>query len=184
MRAVHRAAGVSRRTWRAAVVLFLVVFLGGMGLTGANAWWSQQGSVQTTVTTGTWGPDPSPIPTPAPTPTPEPTEPTTPPAPWDWGLTLSEGDKVKGEGVVILAWTPPTAGRVVVEVDGAARVEMLKGKDQAEVTLGRGPGCYPLTISAVSADGTPQLLSGAVTFHPGGGQHGTFTFTDKVPLCR
>ena len=50
----HSTGGVTRRTWRAAVVLFLVVFLGGLGLTGASALWSQQGAVQTTVTTGSW----------------------------------------------------------------------------------------------------------------------------------
>lgn len=46
--------GVRRRTRRAAVVLFLVVFLGGLGLSGASAVWSQQGAVQATVTTGSW----------------------------------------------------------------------------------------------------------------------------------
>ncbi|MEO9247773.1 hypothetical protein ABDK96_08785 [Citricoccus nitrophenolicus] len=50
----HSTKGVSRRTWRAAVVLFLVVFLGGLGLTSASALWSQQGTVQATVTTGSW----------------------------------------------------------------------------------------------------------------------------------
>ncbi|MEV4901938.1 hypothetical protein AB0K08_11410 [Citricoccus sp. NPDC055426] len=175
MSAGHSTGRVSRRSWRAAVVLFLVVFLGGLGVVSANALWSQQGSVQATVTTGTWGPDPSPTPTP----TPQPTEPVTPPAPWDWGLTLLEGDKVKGEGVVILAWTPPAEGRVTVTVDGAARVNMLS-KNRAEVVLGRGPGCYPLTISAA---GTSQRLSGTVTFHPGGGRHGTFTFTEGAALC-
>lgn len=55
----HSTGGVSRRTWRAAVVLFLVVFLGGLGLTGASALWSQQGTVQATVTTGTWSDGPT-----------------------------------------------------------------------------------------------------------------------------
>ncbi|MFC0249967.1 hypothetical protein ACFFIO_15775 [Citricoccus parietis] len=50
----HSTGGVSRRTWRTAVVLFLVVFLGGLGLTGASALWSQQGTVQATVSTGSW----------------------------------------------------------------------------------------------------------------------------------
>jgi hypothetical protein len=46
-----------RRTWRTAVVVFLTVFLGGLGLAGAAALWSQSGAVSATVTTGTWGPD-------------------------------------------------------------------------------------------------------------------------------
>lgn len=158
MSADYRTGGVSRRTLRAAVVVFLVVFLGGLGTAGASALWSQHGSVQTTVTTGTWG------------------------QPWKWDLTLLEGDKVKGEGVVVLAWTPPAEGDVVVTVDGAARVDMLS-RDRAEVVLGRGPGCYPLTISAVSATGAQQRLSGAVTFHPGGGRHGTFTFSEDAARC-
>ncbi|GAA1672306.1 hypothetical protein GCM10010977_17580 [Citricoccus zhacaiensis] len=45
---------VSRRTWRASVAVFLVVFLGGLGVSGASALWSQQASAKTTVATGTW----------------------------------------------------------------------------------------------------------------------------------
>lgn len=56
MSADHRTGRLSRDTWRAAVVLFLVVVLGGIGVVSANALWSQQGTVQATVTTGTWGP--------------------------------------------------------------------------------------------------------------------------------
>ena len=52
----HCTGGVSLRTWRAAVVLFLVIFL---GLTGASALWSQQGTVQATVATGTWSDGPT-----------------------------------------------------------------------------------------------------------------------------
>lgn len=45
----------ARRRWRAAVVLFLVVVLGGAGVVTANALWSQSGTLQATVTTGSWG---------------------------------------------------------------------------------------------------------------------------------
>lgn len=43
-----------RRIWRAAVVVFLTVFLGGLGVSGAAALWSHSGTVAATVTTGTW----------------------------------------------------------------------------------------------------------------------------------
>lgn len=46
--------GIGPRTWRAALVVFLVVFLGGMGLTGASALWSQQGTAVSRVATGHW----------------------------------------------------------------------------------------------------------------------------------
>ncbi|QCU76998.1 hypothetical protein E7744_01230 [Citricoccus sp. SGAir0253] len=49
-------AGVPPRTWRAAVVLFLAVLLGGTGLSGAHALWSARGAVTATVATGTWAP--------------------------------------------------------------------------------------------------------------------------------
>ena len=42
------------RTWRAAVVLFLTVLLGGLGLSGAQALWSQTGNVTAQVSTGRW----------------------------------------------------------------------------------------------------------------------------------
>lgn len=42
------------RTLRAAFILFLTVFLGGLGLTGANALWAQSGAVTAQVSTGKW----------------------------------------------------------------------------------------------------------------------------------
>lgn len=53
----HAAAGSARpghRTWRAALILFLTILLGGLGLTGANALWAQSGAVTAQVSTGKW----------------------------------------------------------------------------------------------------------------------------------
>jgi hypothetical protein len=46
--------GISRRTWRTALIVFLVVLLGGSGVSGAYALWSKQSNVTATVKTGTW----------------------------------------------------------------------------------------------------------------------------------
>jgi hypothetical protein len=40
--------------WRIFLTAFLVVFLGGMGVSGAAALWSQSGVIKARVTTGTW----------------------------------------------------------------------------------------------------------------------------------
>lgn len=50
----ERTGGPSRRTWRAAVVVFLVVFLGGLGVSGSNALRSQSAHVTAPVATGIW----------------------------------------------------------------------------------------------------------------------------------
>jgi hypothetical protein len=47
-------SGISPRTWRAAVIVFLTVLLTGTGLTGAAALWSVQGTVTTQVKTAFW----------------------------------------------------------------------------------------------------------------------------------
>lgn len=52
--ASSRATRPGLKTWRAAIVVFLTVLLGGLGLTAANALWSQSGSVTTQVSTGEW----------------------------------------------------------------------------------------------------------------------------------
>lgn len=49
-----RSTKLSPRTWRAAVVVFLSVLLGGLGLSGAAALWSQQSTATVSVGTGTW----------------------------------------------------------------------------------------------------------------------------------
>lgn len=57
MTTTHVAAGSARpghRTWRAALILFLTILLGGLGLTGANALWAQSGAVTAQVSTGKW----------------------------------------------------------------------------------------------------------------------------------
>lgn len=91
MSAGHRPRGVPRRTWRAAVVLFLVVFLGGLGVTGASALWSGHGTVQAKVTTGTW------------TDTLQPG--------WTWNPAVQVKDSNRGpHHRVVLGWTPPTTG--------------------------------------------------------------------------
>jgi hypothetical protein len=46
--------GISRHTWRAAVIVFLTVLLTGTGLTGAAALWSVQGTATARVETGYW----------------------------------------------------------------------------------------------------------------------------------
>lgn len=46
--------GLGPRTWRAAVVTFLVVFLGGLGVSGASALWSQTATATAGITTGYW----------------------------------------------------------------------------------------------------------------------------------
>lgn len=45
---------LSRRTWHAAIIVFLTVLLGGTGVCGAHALWSKQSIVTTAVQTGTW----------------------------------------------------------------------------------------------------------------------------------
>jgi hypothetical protein len=52
----HTTLGISRRTWRTALIVFLVVLLTGSGVSGASALWSKQATVTTTVSTGTWAP--------------------------------------------------------------------------------------------------------------------------------
>lgn len=46
-----------RRHLRLFLSVFLIVFLGGLGTSGAAALWSQSATVETTVQTGTWGVD-------------------------------------------------------------------------------------------------------------------------------
>lgn len=45
---------MTRSTWRVFMTVFLMVFLGGVGVAGASALWSQQATVQTMVRTGVW----------------------------------------------------------------------------------------------------------------------------------
>lgn len=47
-------AGLGPRTWRAAFIVFLAVFLGGMGVSGASALWSQQATTSAGLSTGHW----------------------------------------------------------------------------------------------------------------------------------
>lgn len=51
---IQTTPGISRRTWRTALIVFLVVFLGGSGVSGAYALWSKQATVTAAVTTGYW----------------------------------------------------------------------------------------------------------------------------------
>lgn len=46
--------GLTARTWRVALIVFLTVLLGGTGLSGAAALWSKQATVTGPVATGTW----------------------------------------------------------------------------------------------------------------------------------
>ncbi|WMY78005.1 hypothetical protein [Citricoccus sp. I39-566] len=86
----HSTRGVPRRTWRAAVVLFLVVFLGGLGLTSAGALWSQQGTVQATVSTGRWTDKPQPG--------------------WSWSPEVTTSvKKVHGRQYLHFDWEAPTS---------------------------------------------------------------------------
>ena len=48
------ASSLGPRTWRVAIVVFLAVFLGGMGLTSASALWSQETTTTTGVAVGHW----------------------------------------------------------------------------------------------------------------------------------
>lgn len=43
-----------RSRWRLFLSVFLVVFLGGVGVSGAAALWSQNGLIKAQITTGTW----------------------------------------------------------------------------------------------------------------------------------
>ena len=45
---------MTRNRLRTFLVVFLTVLLGGLGVSGAAALWSQSGAVKTTVTTGSW----------------------------------------------------------------------------------------------------------------------------------
>lgn len=178
---------MTRSPWRTFLTVFLLVFLGGLGVSGAAALWSMQTNVTAQVATGTWGAQPEPSPTPSPTSTASPSETSSPSAtaapvpsatstPWNWQLTHDSG-KAKGAGVFALGWTPPPGLRVVVEVEGA-QVEMLSGRE-ATVTLGRGPSCYELSIYAEGADGRAHELRKVVTYHPGNGHDGTIDIKDR-----
>jgi hypothetical protein len=45
---------MTRSRWRMFLTVFLVVFMGGLGVTGASALWSLETNVAATVRTGTW----------------------------------------------------------------------------------------------------------------------------------
>ncbi|MCC2594703.1 hypothetical protein LKO27_14970 [Tessaracoccus sp. OS52] len=60
MRRPPTTTALGPRTWRAAVIVFLAVFIGGLMVSGAAALWSQQTTANLTLTTGTWQ-DPTPV---------------------------------------------------------------------------------------------------------------------------
>lgn len=88
---------MSPRSWRAAVVVFLVVFLGGMGLTGASALWSQQSTAAARVATGHW-------------------KATTPgwTVPQQVGIASADYDVLRNTHTAVLTWTPTSAGDRIV----------------------------------------------------------------------
>ncbi|MEW1982396.1 hypothetical protein AB0333_15930 [Citricoccus sp. NPDC079358] len=89
-------AGISRRTWRAAVIVFLTVLLAGTGLTGAAALWSVQGTVSTQVRAGTWN------------------DPLRPGWTWTPKITATKREGGNAHHDIVFDWQPPTqAGSTV-----------------------------------------------------------------------
>lgn len=95
---------MTRSLRRMFMTMFLVVFLGGLGVSGAHALWSQTGKVQATIMTGTWTSGPQ----------------------SDWSHPLSVTADLRdsdwfGNVVVKLAWSPDKAsdtnGRVRYKVN-------------------------------------------------------------------
>jgi hypothetical protein len=158
---------MNRSPWRMFWTVFLMIFVGGLGISSAAALWSMQTSVNVQVATGTWGSSPTPTPTPTTTPTPT-------NQPWQWTsdpalevVQVSKGSPVS----VTLRWAAPagqTVTRYVVEVPGSVNVSVSSGQRQAVVTVSNGNSCYPLRLYAVTATGQSQVIERTVTFHPGG----------------
>jgi hypothetical protein len=168
--------------------IFLVILVGGLGVSSATALWSMQTKVNVQVATGTWGPSPTPTPTPPTSPTPTPTPTTTPTPtnqPWQWTsdpalevVQVSKGSPV----IVTLRWAAPagqTVTRYVVEVPGSTNVSVQSGQRQAVVTVPNGNSCYPLRLYAVTATGQSQVIERTVTFHPGGDGTATIGLTPR-----
>jgi hypothetical protein len=126
------ATGISRRTWRAAVIVFLTVLLTGTTLTGAAALWSVQGTATARVETGYWVE-----------------------RNFDLGLSVTatrwrDGDTSRLRGVT-LTWTPAPNNKPPQGVEVTYKVE---GKG-----LGKGLGALnPTKIeSGLPYEGTPPL---------------------------
>jgi hypothetical protein len=81
--------GISRRTWRTAVIVFLVVLLGGSGVSGAYALWSKQATVTATVSTGTWS------------------EPLRPGWTWTPKITATKHEGGNAHHDIVFDWQPP-----------------------------------------------------------------------------
>lgn len=87
------SSGIGTRTWRAGVIVFLTVFLGGMGITGASALWSQQATASAGVATGHW-------------------KDTSQPGwsvPLDVTIASADYDVLRNTHTAVLTWTPRNA---------------------------------------------------------------------------
>jgi hypothetical protein len=180
---------MTRSRKRLFLTVFLVVFLGGLGVSGASALWSMQTHATVQVATGTWGVSPAPTPTPpaspTPTPTPTPTIPVPTNQPWQWTsdpalevVQVSKGSPV----TVTLRWAAPvgqTVTQYVVDVPGSANVSVQSGQRQAVITVPNGNSCYPVRLYAVTAMGRSQVIERTVTFHPGGDGTATIGLTAR-----
>ncbi|REE03718.1 hypothetical protein [Citricoccus muralis] len=147
----HGAGGVSRRTWRTAAVVFLTVFLGGLCLAGANALWSQQGTVQATVTTGTWGPQD---------------------IDWTPDVLATDIRKDNGSATFTLMWKQPAAKGTwsySVSVEDATSVVVSRTQPAAFIVVENGVSCFPLSLQATNDDGTQTAVKTLLLkYHPSG----------------
>ncbi|NUL46987.1 hypothetical protein F7P69_17530 [Cellulosimicrobium funkei] len=139
---IERRGGIPRRTWRAAVAVFLGVFLGGLSVSGATALWSQNAEVTTSVTTGTW---------------------TTAPAPgWEWTPEITATvEQVEGRQTIRLDWTAPeytgphVTYRTTFQGGGPAQSGSVTAPATSYVVDYVGDGQFMFTVVAF-VDGVPS----------------------------
>lgn len=150
---------VSRRTWRAALVVFLTMLIAGGSASMAAALWAQQATVTTQATTGVWG-----VYVPG----------------WSWAPTVTVQGSARGSNHdVTFAWTPPpNAGTVTYEAElvaaspGARVVNVLSMQGATAAfriaTPRNGAYTYRLTLVAVVNGARSSQVVRTLTLHADG----------------
>ncbi|MDI3329717.1 MAG: hypothetical protein QJR09_03135 [Micrococcus sp.] len=149
---------MTRSLWRTFLTVFLVVFLGGLGVSGAAALWSVQATLTAAVPTGTWAAPPSEAPEPG--------------RPWTPCLRATVLDK-NNSVLIRLEWTAPdgyTVDRVEVHggKNGERTVEMGADGRSALLSLPEGTADYRLVMSAETASGQSHQIERTLSFQPSG----------------
>lgn len=156
---------MNARDLRVGVVVFLAVFLGGLGLAGASALWSQQSTVTATVTTGVWGGSGC----------------TAPGGPL--GVTITQLKDAAGQRTFRVSWNQPAGNpyQVSIAVTGGSglvvspvgSVSSTTGSVEVVVkVIGNHTATFSVSIAAVAGGvaGQPTTTKLTVT-HGGGFEH-------------